>query len=232
MSPTQACALHFDDLNRLMTYRSDGTSTSHVPSTNVRAFILLTFYWVWLQDQLAGWSHHASDIQATPTSRWPCPHCPQVFVHRQVMRLHVTKEHPDQDPQATFVPLRNSLNGLPQCRHCLLKLSSNTNLRLHIERKRCQSYNAQAQVVTLRSQDLDVRALLQTRDWQALLQDAPLCNSLVHHCGICQHWCAQTNSLAVHMKKNHGQYYERSQEQRQTFQTLIKQTNKTCTVCA
>ena len=188
-------------------------------------------HWVWLQDQLACWYHHMHAEPNTPVTRWPCPHCPEVFAHRQVMRLHVPKAHPDLDPQATFIPLRDSLNGLPQCRHCLLRLSSNTNLKLHIERKWCRTFDSHAQVPTLHSQDPDVRALLQTRDWMPLLGDESLCNSLKHHCGICQHWCAQTNSLAVHMKKNHGQYYERSQDQRQTIQQMIRQVNKTCTAC-
>ena len=69
-----------------------------------------------------------------PTEKWPCPYCPKSFGLRPVMRRRVVAMHSDRDSTPIYDHQRDSLNGMPQCRHCKLKVFSRYNLKQHIER--------------------------------------------------------------------------------------------------
>ena len=190
-------------------------------------------HWQQLQDTLACWYHTQTLAVPTPNVHsWPCPHCPETFAHRQTMRAHVRKEHSDLDPKYTFVPLRDALNGMPQCRHCLLKLNDNLTMRYHIENHWCYAFDPDAQELQPLCQRPGTQELIRQQAWTELLQDEELCRSLVHNCGICQHWCAQSNSLAAHLKKRHGEIYLPSVDLRPAIAAKTRISQKHCTVCA
>ena len=198
--------------------------------------VLLQFdehsHWQQLQDTLAYW-YHASTLETTPAPQcWPCPHCTKTFAHRPHMRAHITKEHKELDPVYVFEPLRDAIQGLPQCRHCLLKLSDTLILKQHIERQWCHAFDPDAKVNQPLCQSPAIQAQLRQQDWAALLSNEELCRSLVHNCGVCQQWCAQSNSLAAHCKKLHGDAYLPSFELRPAIAAHIKTQQRHCTACA
>ena len=188
-------------------------------------------HWQTMQDELTYWYHRQSITPVPSVQQWSCPYCPEIFRHRQSMRAHISRQHSELDTPHSYQPLRDSLHGLPQCRHCQLKLSTRNMLRQHIERQWCYAFDPDAQVQQPLCQRDSTRDLLRQRDWPALLADRELCLSLVHNCGICQHWCSQTNSLAAHLKKQHGEHYNPSLGLRPAVSALLRREQGQCPTC-
>ena len=159
-----------------------------------------------IDDLQVRWHHHITKHLAERQKLEPDDFL-LTFDEYETMRNHVNRHHSELDLKHSYQPLRDSINGLPQCRHCQLKLSSRNMLRQHIEKNWCYAFDPSAQVQQPLCQQGATRALLRAQDWNALLADRDLCRSLVHHCGICQHWCAQSQSLGAHLKKQHGNLY-------------------------
>ena len=177
-------------------------------------------HWIALHTQIAEWYHHQqTSTSLTEEEEWNCPHCSKSFAHRTIMRRRIAQQHADCEPKQTFEPLRDSLNGLPQCRHCRVKLSSQHMLQQHIERKHCRAFDPDAEAQRPVSQQEDVLDKVRENDWPALLSRVDLCNSLRHHCVLCNHWCAQTNGLSVHIKKMHRDITDPSCRHQPTCQT-------------
>ena len=180
---------------------------------------------------LSSW-YHDQTLEATPPNiTWQCPYCDSSFAHRSLMRRHITKNHQAEEPKYVYLAPRDAMQGLPQCRHCLQKLHSRNNLKLHIERKWCTAFDPHAEVQESLCQQPWIQASLQERDWSTLLRDEDLCQQLVNHCGLCQHWSAQTNSLAAHLKKAHQSEYQASLVLRPEIAALTRIENKQCSAC-
>ena len=138
---------------------------------------------------------------------WPCPHCDRSFTTHAVMRRHVTTQHDELTVYPQFKPERDSLNGLPQCSHCLVKLTTKTNLRWHIEKQWCPAFRADAMQAQTLCQRADLKALITQRDWVALFANRELCDQLKNQCCLCNQWCAQMRGLAIHLRKEHAEHF-------------------------
>ena len=111
------------------------------------------------------------------------------------MRRHIVQMHSDLEPPQEYKPLRDSLLGLPQCRHCKIKVTTRYMLKQHIEQRWCSAFDSEAADQTPICQREDVLERVTDQNWQSLLGDRPLCRELTHHCVLCQNWCAKTNGL-------------------------------------
>ena len=196
----------------------------------------LEAHWNELYLNLSQWYHANIDVatlNAEPAApeQWHCPFCNATFAHRMHMRQHITKKHKEDDPVYTYIPARDSQDGMPQCTHCHKTFHSRHNLRLHIEKHWCLAFNPDAQVSSPLENSQDLCAKLRARNWAALTQDNTVCQSLVHNCGLCQHWCAQTNSLAAHLKKIHHEDYQNSLQHRPQIVPFAKIENRKCSLC-
>ena len=188
-------------------------------------------HWHSLYIQIASATCDRPNASAPDTSSvWTCPHCPKTFHLRAVLRRHIVAIHPDLDDRPNFVITRDAKHGMPQCRHCNRKLSSRFNLKLHIEQQWCTSFDPNLQEIEPLSAQPSVRHRILEGHWNTLLADRGLCRELAHHCCLCQTWCAQTKSLAAHLKRDHGELLTASIQHRAEIERHVR-WDSICHVC-
>ena len=107
-------------------------------------------YWIDVRTQIAEW-HHNNQTETIPTETrpWLCPYCNDTFVQRSTMRRHVVRKHADQEPPEAYIPLRDSLQGLPQWRHCKIKVATRFMPKQHIEHRWYHAFDPEGEEQTL-----------------------------------------------------------------------------------
>ena len=120
--------------------------------TNLPAMI---GYWEGICEQLqALTTTRANSLSPVTAPNWeegvPCDVCGLYFSSTKTMRQHRARKHQvlvqiDPTEEAQYQPHEHSLNGLPQCKHCNLKLSSADALRQHVLTYACRPKKAVAQ---------------------------------------------------------------------------------------
>ena len=74
----------------------------------------------------------------------PCPECGVYFANRTSMLPHMSKKHkshearPANQEEHVFDKHKDAKDGLPQCKHCQVKLCDFSSLRKHINERRCK----------------------------------------------------------------------------------------------
>ena len=99
----------------------------------------------------------------------PCDICGMYFSSTKTMRQHRARKHQvlvhiDPAEEAQYQPHEHSVNGLPQCKHCNLKLYSASALKQHVltyacrPRKKLAQADRSAAEPTARSEQVHVPA--------------------------------------------------------------------------
>ena len=77
---------------------------------------------------------------------------------------------------------------------------------------------------------MQIRQRILEGRWQTLIADRGLCRELTNYCCMCQTWCAQTKSLAAHLKKEHGDLLSNSAQHRADIDQHVRWGTQ-CHVC-
>ena len=112
-------------------------------------------YWEGICEQLqALTTTRASSLSPVTAPFWeegvPCDVCGLYFSSTKTMRQHCARKHQvlvqiNRKEEAQYQPPEHSLNGLPQCKHCNLKLSSADALKQHVLTYACRPRKADDQ---------------------------------------------------------------------------------------
>ena len=92
-------------------------------------------------------TNHLKEITLQVSFTHRCPHCPQAFPTFHALSVHLGKQHPDCQPKKPSNPtLKNrrkdeyrahSLQGMPQCKHCLRKFHAWPQFMGHVDQLAC-----------------------------------------------------------------------------------------------
>ena len=156
------------------------------------------------------------------TEHWPCTQCQKSDTCRPALRRHLAMQHPQIEEMPVFDPLRDSLHGLPQCRHCDLKLFSRSSLKLHIEKKWCTKFDAQAVSAEPVSTSEFVKQPVLTESWRILLNDRDLCSRLANHCCLCNQWCSAAKGIVAHLRREHRESFAASLALRAPIRRILR----------
>ena len=109
-------------------------------------------YWEGICEQLrALTTTRTSSLSPVTAPIWeegvPCDVCGLYFSSTKTMRQHRARKHQvlvqvNPKEEAQYQPHEHSLNGLPQCKHCNLKLSSADALKQHVLTYACRPRKA------------------------------------------------------------------------------------------
>ena len=191
----------------------------------------ITAHWQQLYTQIAAATcERTPHTTNNPSQSWPCPYCSQTFNLRAILRRHIVTKHPELDTKPSFKPARDAKHGMPQCRHCDKKLNTRNNLRLHIENQWCTSFDPDCQEYEPLCAQPQIRHRILDGRWQTLMADRALCRELTSHCCLCGHWCAQTSSLAAHLKREHGDLLTQSAQFRADVDQHVRWESH-CHIC-
>ena len=95
---------------------------------------------------------HLVDVTQQVAFQYQCPHCPQAFPTFHSLIVHLGKSHSTQQPRKDKNPtLKNkrrddyrvhSLNGMPQCKHCLPRFHAWPQFMGHVDQRACEGLQA------------------------------------------------------------------------------------------
>ena len=138
-----------DNLHTAASRKLEKLRAAEPDITNTPAII---GYWEGICEQLrALTTTRTSSLSPVPAPIWeegvPCDVCGLYFSSTKTMRQHRAQKHQvlvqvNPKEEAQYQPHEHSLNGLPQCKHCNLKLSSADALKQHVLTYACRTRKA------------------------------------------------------------------------------------------
>ena len=138
-----------------------------------------------------------------------CLTCGQSFEDSSALRIHCTKmnhTYPFPTQPRKFNLAFDSLEGLPQCRHCCSTFTTWRCFKSHIELGRCTappfvpSQNYDPRPVVFRE---DYVKLVQARSFAGLFANGALMSEIANNCVLCGQWCADAPRLTRHYTSQH-----------------------------
>ena len=138
-----------DNLHTAASRKLEKLRAAEPDITNTPAII---GYWEGICEQLiALTTTRTSSLSPVPAPIWeegvPCDVCGLYFSSTKTMRQHRARKRQvlvqvNPKEEAQYQPHEHSLNGLPQCKHCNLKLSSADALKQHVLTYACRTRKA------------------------------------------------------------------------------------------
>lgn len=179
-----------------------------------------------------------------------CQYCS--FATRCVanLRRHLTTHHQHRQFRTSDTsPLDMSLQGKPQCSHCLIMFTTWNQFFIHVQRDCCQaSHSGQA----LRSEPSplpnvmiqpelelhaasqpfwpDLQQFLNADDWTALGNRQDVTAYLSNHCVFCGMWCNRFQEMHGHYKLYHQDQTRGSVAKGVQLSHILQQTSP-CLLC-
>ena len=134
-------------------------------------------HWQTLQQQLQQAAHSltsATIVETTTTEQHACPTCGLYYPTKKALRQHQALRHGQIQADKVHIvykPEQHSIDGMPQCRHCQMKLYNWQALKGHVMLNVCNWYrpsqpdkvenNSQKEPVIPDTQGIDTRAPVQ-----------------------------------------------------------------------
>ena len=103
-------------------------------------------HWQTLQQQLQQAAHSltsATIVETTTTEQHACPTCGLYYPTRKALRQHQALRHGQIQADKVHIvykPEQHSIDGMPQCRHCQMKLYNWQALKGHVMLNVCNWY--------------------------------------------------------------------------------------------
>ena len=154
----------------------------------------------------------AAESGALADTGLPCPACAKVSSHQMALRRHVRAMHSEIIPSKMVFDVRkDSLGGLPTCRHCKMEFRKWQGLRKHIENQVCNalSRDTSTQIVPYRDDDIplvqtqELLDLIETQGTVAVAEYDGWCDRLRQYCCICNQWFSMSQAMGYHQSIHH-----------------------------
>eukprot|EP00438_Fugacium_kawagutii_P007526 Skav231107 [mRNA] locus=scaffold2525:483158:488152:- [translate_table: standard] len=164
--------------------------------------------------------HHAG---GPPASVYSCDLCAFTTHTAANLQRHRTQVHKLRRGRTHVMPsVLPSVNGLPQCSHCMQPFTTWTSFYAHVESAVCQVKNLEGShapatgtfndrdLAFLQEQEVGQFILekIASRDWEALLENAQATELLSTRCILCGMFQARTQSFNTHLRQQHHSYVE------------------------
>ena len=176
--------------------------------------------------------------EVPPDPKYYCETCKRPFEDLIALKIHCTKlnhTHHYQSKHQHYDPLKDSLEGLPQCAHCSTAFQTWKGLRDHINLGRCHP--------TASSQEIDTRALVhrpataqhvQAQSFGGLFCDTSVTYEMINQCSFCRRWNADNTSMTHHYRRDHKKLYDAIPPHLKEIRALsgINTGKGTCRLCS
>ena len=199
-----------------------------------------------------------------------CPTCGLYFPSRHIMKIHHKRKHgvrlytrvnKNSSVFKTLDVSEHSIDGMPICKHCGLRLSGWQEFRSHILNA-CPALfshdigsepsTAPVSRVTMPTEGREglaqrsaaeplqkqIQAVpehlskLQGPQWHKLAMHTAYKSLLKHHCSFCGQWISErSGSLENHLKSAHPGIYQTQKEVRSICQTVSVACTSPCSIC-
>ena len=179
-----------------------------------------------------------------------CPYCNFTTQCVANLRRHLTTHHQQKQYRTCDIsPLGMSLQGKPQCSHCLTMFSTWNQFFIHVQRDCCQAsqggisrcleptgltegMNLPDQVLHVTHQPFwpDLQQLLHADDWNALGNRPDMTAFLSSHCIFCGMWCNRYQEMHGHHRLYHQEQTTGSVAKGVQLSHILQQTSP-CGLC-
>ena len=170
-------------------------------------------------------------LEVPPALMYACPLCPYEASSIANLRRHQTTAHQRTQFRSSMGHAMScAVNGLPQCTFCFQTFTTWRQFQNHLDRQCCQvrpcdlgtdldallreeeeqrilrlHQSLTANLIT-KPYGQELLAIVQRRDWTALLDQRQACEDLAHQCCVCDFHFNRPQDLHSHLRVHHPKW--------------------------
>ena len=159
-----------------------------------------------------------------------CPYCTQLFADMTALNRHLVLTHKITRTAQAFLPIRDALQGRPQCRHCHFKFYDWGGLKRHITWAGCPMFDPDLDSQVPPADQVIFREHAEADAWMALIEQPDLIGVLREHCVLCGRHFFSGKALLEHLNLNHYEMWLTSKAQAPAIIHALRD-GKPCQAC-
>ena len=159
-----------------------------------------------------------------------CPYCTQLFDDMTQLNRHMVVTHKITRTLEMFEPIRDALQGQPQCRHCLFQFQDWRGLKRHIVKGGCPMFDPDLEHQVPPADQLIFRDYACADAWAALTEHADHVTILREHCVLCGQYFFSGKALLEHLNHAHYEMWLESKHLAPMIMDALRDT-KPCQAC-